>query len=1269
MKTLTKIFMAVVALFAVSCVTDTTEDLGVNLGEGQTTISLSLEESRTHLGTEVDGEYPLYWSEGDKIAVNGVASNALEGVAEKQTSAKFTLNGAVGFPRTIVYPAPAEGVKAATAGQYPVTFAATQSYKAGSFAEGAAPMYAYQASSNDAVTLNHLSGVLRIAPYGDATIKALVVAAETGALAGNFDVAADGTLTAHADATNSVTVTFGEGLKLGATEADATPIYVAVPAGEYGLVSVTLLTDTDSMTKRFNTSGVNEQGESKAIKAGKVREFAAFEYAANNETTGEFLIYDEATLRNFAANIANIGEGKTYAGVKVVADIDMTGKSWTAVDNFSGVFDGGNHKIKGLTAPLFGATTNAVTIKNIHLTDVDITISGSLYVGSIALHIKNNSSIVENCSAEGELLISGTLPSTSSSTFFGGCFGYIEQADKIYGITNKVNINVAYSTNHTGTIYVGGCLGLVAYIGMEECHNYGHIQAIDTPCGFIHIGGVVSSIRSSALPYKNLSNAGNITIKSTNKTMGSTSAGGICAQHYDCILQGKHTNTGNITIEGDNYTKAAFISGVIGYASNDGRILTITDAELSNSGTLTWNGTVSNPEAYHIHMGGVFAGSFAKFTGTAKSIVNTGNLICRGSIGKNSHIGGIITGRNGAASFSGLENAKCYCKIEAIDKGENCWIGMLSSMPYSATIAFKNSSVGGSMQTSADDEGKLTLDNYMQYLYRLGSTISESGIANIDKIGWLAEDINSTPQYKEVAGIEIDSAEKLLQFAADVKANSELAEIVAITADIDMTGVEWTPIEGFAGWFNGRDFEIKGLTAPLFGTTQAAEIKNVKLTDVNISTSTLYTDTLGAIACFVNNASAEIKDCSADGKLTFTGSDIAAKKAICIAGVIGYATTTKDISGLVNSVDVTMANNGTGWIAGCIGKSFASTLKNCQNLGTVEYASGYSQTTNAVYIMGVCSYSIGHVSNCTNGRLGEDGKPTEEGKVIYNGTITDNAYLSVAGICCSYYDDSSKLYWNVENCTNYAPIVLGGKRNAGGTKWSAVAGIVCGPTWRSNNPEINNCKNYGEIKIDTDSATTSPLYAAGIVAGYSRGKLTSLENHGQITVTSTAKSSGTTACIAGIQATAVTAEGSTTNIYTDVKNVGKIVVEATPENMPNLEISGIANSNAYLYNPITNCRCFCTIKAIGFTNVGMITGGVYNETYLCSNCHIGGRLILNEITSSNPPIDIDSTNFHEHIYGDNLLSIEEADENKCGYLEEDINSAPKNAYGEVIVLE
>ena len=77
MKNFTKIFAAVAVLFtSFACTTDATEDLGVAVG-GQTTLTISLEESRTQLGEKADGIYPLYWSEGDQLSVNGVASAAL----------------------------------------------------------------------------------------------------------------------------------------------------------------------------------------------------------------------------------------------------------------------------------------------------------------------------------------------------------------------------------------------------------------------------------------------------------------------------------------------------------------------------------------------------------------------------------------------------------------------------------------------------------------------------------------------------------------------------------------------------------------------------------------------------------------------------------------------------------------------------------------------------------------------------------------------------------------------------------------------------------------------------------------------------------------------------------------------------------------------------------------------------------------------------------------------------------------------------------------
>ena len=131
MKNLTKIFMAVcVALFAFACTTDPTEDRGVNLGaDGQTTLTLSLEEVRTHINGKVGEQYPLYWSAGDKIAVNGVASDPLSEEFHGSTSATFTV-GNLAYPCNIVYPAPAEGVTAAE-GLQAVTFLTAQEYVAG----------------------------------------------------------------------------------------------------------------------------------------------------------------------------------------------------------------------------------------------------------------------------------------------------------------------------------------------------------------------------------------------------------------------------------------------------------------------------------------------------------------------------------------------------------------------------------------------------------------------------------------------------------------------------------------------------------------------------------------------------------------------------------------------------------------------------------------------------------------------------------------------------------------------------------------------------------------------------------------------------------------------------------------------------------------------------------------------------------------------------------------------------------------------------------
>ena len=213
MKNLTKLFVAVAVLFtSFACTTDATEDLGVKVG-GQTEIVLSLEESRTQLGEKADELYPLYWSEGDQIAVNGVASAALTAEQAGGAGAVFTFDAVLTRPLSIIYPASAE------AGS--VTFLANQEYKVGTFASGAAPMYGYAtepAEGEEAapIQLHHLTGVLRFAVKGDVSLAKAVITSDSGDLAGTYAIdCANGALTPQEGLTSKqITLSFGEGLAL-----------------------------------------------------------------------------------------------------------------------------------------------------------------------------------------------------------------------------------------------------------------------------------------------------------------------------------------------------------------------------------------------------------------------------------------------------------------------------------------------------------------------------------------------------------------------------------------------------------------------------------------------------------------------------------------------------------------------------------------------------------------------------------------------------------------------------------------------------------------------------------------------------------------------------------------------------------------------------------------------------------------------------------------------------------------------------------------------
>ena len=272
MKKLT--FLAALALpllSLVGCQREIATDTPLN--PCTTTLEISLEESRTELGSKSGDTYPTYWSEGDCIAVNGEKSNAVNINPQNKAHATFSVDKVLDYPYFITYP-----YTASTTAESPkVTFLAEQSYIEGSYAEGSAPMYGYVATKSDNIVLKHLAGVLRFAirdSKGLNTKLKKVTINSSKALAGEFEVdCQNGTINPTANSSKTIVYTLPDNFAL-STDEDCY-IHIAVPYGTLGLCELIF---TDANGKKFFA-----QWNGSEVKAGVVREFKSISFREKNE--------------------------------------------------------------------------------------------------------------------------------------------------------------------------------------------------------------------------------------------------------------------------------------------------------------------------------------------------------------------------------------------------------------------------------------------------------------------------------------------------------------------------------------------------------------------------------------------------------------------------------------------------------------------------------------------------------------------------------------------------------------------------------------------------------------------------------------------------------------------------------------------------------------------------------------------------------------------------------------------------------------------------
>lgn len=355
MNSFLKSFLITAAIaVAASC----TKESATGGSGGEATIRLSVaiadgDATKTYLGQKEGNLYHTFWHAGDRISLNGVPSVALGVEQEGLQKASFVFRGGLYSPFNIIYPA--------TTQTDVVSFPAEQQYVEGSFDPSAAPMWASTSSYEDA-TLKHLSSLLRLSlkdTNEETVLKSVSLTACGGeTISGDFRLEKDekgfftGTMT-PIEGSSDLKLSFGEeGLAL---KANATPVYVAIPAGDYSAGFKLTLCDTTGKAMMLSFFGA----QPKSIAQSKVLEFPEVQFKADSGDT----------LHIWDANDFILLSSTKATKVYIHNDIDLEGVSWGGCTvGFNGTIDGMNHTVSNISKQAFiqKAATNAdLTIKNL----------------------------------------------------------------------------------------------------------------------------------------------------------------------------------------------------------------------------------------------------------------------------------------------------------------------------------------------------------------------------------------------------------------------------------------------------------------------------------------------------------------------------------------------------------------------------------------------------------------------------------------------------------------------------------------------------------------------------------------------------------------------------------------------------------------------------------------------------------------------------------------------------------------------------------------
>lgn len=330
---------------------------------------------------------------------------------------------------------------------------------------------------------------------------------------------------------------------------------------------------------------------------------------------------EDPILIESAADLAylsnQVNKGTSYEGkyITQTADIDLGGKEWTPIGHcsddkktripFSGVYDGKNHKVTGLS------------IKSSYALDTGL----FGYVSSTAKTVAG----IANLTVEGEIRLDAP-----KSVGVGGLVGRICREEdvglkEIYVIncTSNVDITIINCANQPR---VGGVFGYCNLTTVENVINNGSISVKTKATS--RIGGIFGEITSSTV--LSCVNNGDIT---ATVTSGNAQTGGIAGmivywpKSGRKLILGKCINNGDVS--SSLTTGKCYTAGVVGgFYSDDKKAMDVLVVDCVNTGAIS---SVAEKSSYYPYTGGIYA--YASYPKTAiVRCVNVGKITSTGGL-------------------------------------------------------------------------------------------------------------------------------------------------------------------------------------------------------------------------------------------------------------------------------------------------------------------------------------------------------------------------------------------------------------------------------------------------------------------------------------------------------------------------------------------------------------------------------------------------------------------------------------------------------------